>query len=281
MPEKAYYIYSVTANQILSAIQRRKNQIEISVDLNQSTQMFPLNESSILFDAENSLSIDQLQTIEKKENRVFKLQQGHLKILEYWSEGYYKLVPTSGAPTVEINGVKMHRSKEIDPFIDAKEKAQEVVKVNDCVLDTCSGLGYTAIWAVRLGASDVTTIEFNETMLKIRSDNPWSSEFFLPKIKLLEGDAGAIIKKLKSESFDSVLHDPPRLSMAGHLYGDEFYSELYRILKKNGRLFHYTGNPHRARHGNTFLLNVAKRLKTAGFRRVIPKEHLLGVKAVK
>ena len=281
MNEKTYYLYSVIANQILKAIKQTKKQIEISVDLNLSVKTFLLDDTSIIFDNQNILNCDQLRKISKKENRIFVLKNTKLKILEYWDDGYYKLVPTLDAPTVEINGVKMHRSKDISPFIDAKQKAHEVVRKNHRVLDTCSGLGYTAIWALRMGASEVLSIEYNKTMLQIRKDNPWSKEVYSSKIKVERGDAGDIIKDLPLSSFDSIIHDPPRLSMAGHLYGEEFYSELYRVLKEKGRLFHYTGNPHQARHGNTFLMNVAKRLKKVGFRKVIPKEHLLGVTASK
>jgi len=281
MNKKTYYLYSETANQILNAMAQKKRQVEISVDLNQSTEVFSLNENSIVFDGLSNLNVDQLRKISKKENRIFVLKDTELVMLEYWNDGYYKLVPTRGAPTVEINGVKMHRSKDIDPFIDAREKVREVVKKNHYVLDTCGGLGYTAIWAIRMGARKVLTVEYNETMLRIRKDNPWSGEVFSPKIEVVEGDAAIIIESLESKSFDSILHDPPRLSMAGQLYGEKFYSELYRVLKEKGMLFHYTGNPHQARHGNAFLLNAAKRLKTVGFRKVIPREQILGVTAIK
>ena len=43
---------------------------------------------------------------------------------------------------------------------------------------------------------------------------------------------------------DAILHDPPRFGIAGELYSQGFYYEqLARILKRRGRLFHYTGSP--------------------------------------
>lgn len=281
MTGKIYYLSSATVDQILNAIDRKEPQVDISVDLNLSTETFALKAGSIMFDEQNSLDLDRLKFISKKPNKVFQLHKNSLSAVEYWDNGYYKLVPTSGAPTVEIDGVKMHRSKDIDPFIDARQKVQEVVKAGDNVLDTCGGLGYTAIWSLRLGAGNILSVEFSDTMLKIRQDNPWSREMNSAKIKIARGDAGDVIESLEAGSFDSILHDPPRLTLAGHLYGEKFYSELFRVLKNGGRLFHYTGNPHQARHGNSFLLNAAKRLKSAGFKKVIPKEPILGIVAIK
>jgi predicted methyltransferase len=51
------------------------------------------------------------------------------------------------------------------------------------------------------------------------------------------GDAVEVLKELESEEYDAVFHDPPRYSLAGELYSREFYSELYRVLKRGGKLF--------------------------------------------
>lgn len=281
MADQKYYLYSSTARKILTAMSQEKDCVDISVDLNKSTTAFHFDNDKIIFDKWNVLDKTQLQIISKKENRVFLLEEGVLDIVECRNDGYYKLVPTEGTPTAEINGVKMHRSKGIDPFKDAEKKARDVVRANDTVLDTCCGLGYTAIWAVRLGAKKVLSVEYNEAMLKLRRLNPWSQELFCNSIELIVADVSEFVQTLESESFDSIIHDPPRLSLAGQLYGEKFYAELHRVLRRNGRLFHYTGNPHRIRRGNSFLVNVAKRLKRAGFKKVMLKEDLLGVKAIK
>ena len=276
-----YYLSAQSAALILAAIDKKKPDVLVSADLNLSSKTFLLDNDTVCFDEINHLGAEQLRKILKKPNRVFLLTDGIVSIVEYFEGAYYKLVPTSGPPTAEIDGVKMHRSKDVDPYTDAMQKAREVVRPNDYVLDTCSGLGYTAIWAMRLGARGVLSVEYSPTMLKLRRDNPWSREVDSPDIEVVEGDAGVIIENLDSASFDSVLHDPPRLSLAGHLYGERFYSQLYRVLKPGGGLFHYTGNPHQARHGNSFLLNAAKRLKAAGFNKVTPREEILGVTAFK
>jgi len=276
-----YYLWSGSASEILAAIAEGKREVTVSVDLNKSVQVLTIESDFVVFDSGNSLTRDELLSICKKGSRVFVLEGNALRILEYRGRSYYKLVPTEGAPTVEIDGVKMHRSKGIDPFEDAKLKVCQVVREGHRVLDTCGGLGYTAIWSARLGAMEVLSVERNEYIRNLRSENPWSEDLSNARIKLISGDVVEYIGALKTESIDSVIHDPPRFSLAGDLYGEAFYRQLYRVLVKGGGLFHYTGNPYLARRGNTFAANTARRLQSAGFKKVVAKPQLLGIKAVR
>jgi len=276
-----YYFHSDTARQILSAMAQNKDCIDVSVDLNKNVMALHIRADKVVLDDNNELKKNELLRISEKENRVFVLEDNVLRILEYRNIRYYKLVPTEHAPTVEIDGIKMHRSKGIAPFTDARQKAKEVVNRGDRVLDTCGGLGYTAIWALRLGAREVVSVECDEFIQKLRSENPWSAELSNKRIKLVSADVSEYIKSLESELFDSIIHDPPRLSLAGELYGEEFYRELYRLLAKGGKLFHYTGTPYLVRRGNTFSVNVAKRLQGVGFKKVLVKAHLMGITAVR
>jgi hypothetical protein len=281
MSHAKYYLWSASAECILKAMKGGRSQVTVSADLNRSVSTFLIRGDVILFDADNTLNEQQLLDVAKKAQRVFILEDNEIKRAERRDAHYYKLVPTDGAPTVEIDGVKMHRSKGIDPFDDAKEKAQEVVKGGHRVLDTCGGLGYTAVWALRLGARKVVSVERDENIQELRWDNPWSQELYDSRIELVSADVFEYIKTLDSNTFDSILHDPPRFSFAGELYGEEFYRQLYRVLVRGGRLFHYTGTPYVARRGNSFLVNAAKRLQSVGFSKVLPKEHILGVTAIK
>ena len=281
MNEGTYYLYSDIAKKILTAIDEGKNCLEVSTDLNKSTRIVTIREKQVEFDTCNKLNKNQLQHISEKATRVFVLENSELRVLEYREDGYYKLVPTEHAPTVEIDGIKMHRSEGINPFEDAKLKVSQVVKEGDRVLDTCGGLGYTAIWEVRLGAREVVSVERNKFIQKLRSENPWSQEIGNRRIHLVSSDISDYIREFPAECFDSVIHDPPRLSLAGELYGKAFYQELYRILVKGGRIFHYTGTPHVIRRGGAFLSNVVQRLKSVGFKIVQPRRDLLGVRAMK
>jgi hypothetical protein len=64
---------------------------------------------------------------------------------------------------------------------------------------------------------------------------------------------------------DAILHDPPRFGIAGELYSQAFYGQLARVLRRGGRLFHYTGAPNRRSGGRDLPGEVTRRLKLAGF----------------
>lgn len=281
MSKKNYYLHAAIAKEVLDAMAKGENSIDISVDLNISRATFVLNDDELILDADNRLSKAQLQQIAGKANRIFHLEQGKMEILEIRDEGYYKLVPTDQAPLLEISGVKMHISKGINPFESAGQMAAQVVKKGDRVLDTCSGLGYAATAALNLGAREVISVEMSETVMALRKKNPWSQRIYGPDIQLVHADIDEYIRKLATGSFDSVIHDPPRFSLAGALYGRRFYQEIYRVLKRRGRLFHYTGNPQLVKRGSGFMDQAAQRLRSAGFSKVLKVPHLMGITAIK
>ena len=99
-------------------------------------------------------------------------------------------------------------------------------------------------------------------------------------VEIVDGDCFEYVRGRASESFDSIIHDPPRFSLAGELYSSGFYRELYRLLKHGGRLFHYTGTPYRRRGRRNFPAEVARRLTEAGFE-VRPVPEKLGIAAKK
>ena len=168
-----------------------------------------------------------------------------------------------------------------DPFASASAMAQQAVRKGDKVLDCCSGLGYAAIAAHRLGASEVLSIELSPEVMGLRSQNPWSNDLGQAGIVQRQGSSYELIGSMPAASFDAVIHDPPRFSLAGELYSEEFYREIFRVLRHDGRLFHYTGNPHVVKKGSSFVDGVIHRLKAAGFKHVQKVEHLMGVSAQK
>jgi hypothetical protein len=159
--------------------------------------------------------------------------------------------------------------------------AAQVVKKGDRVLDTCSGLGYAASAALNLGAREVVSVERSSTVMELRKKNPWSRRIFGANIHRVHADIDEYIRELAAESFDSVIHDPPRFSLAGELYGERFYREIYRVLRRRGALFHYTGNPHLLKRGTGFTDHAAQRLRNAGFTKVVKVAELMGVTAYK
>src|SRR5450759_4299822 len=116
------------------------------------------------------------------------------------------LLPTRGAPSMLIAGFVMHRIKDIDPWQHAQRMAAAIAPLSGCVLDTATGLGYTAILAAR-AAGDVTTIELDPGVQEIARLNPWSRELFAnPKITQVMGDACEVVPTLAGESFDRIMH---------------------------------------------------------------------------
>ncbi len=276
-----YWLTAETARRVLAAMDRGEDGIDLSVDLNRSRRTFDLGVDELILDTENRPDRADLLRMAGKENRIFYLENGRIDVLEARDEGYYKLVPTDGAPLLEISGVKMHISKGTDPFASAARMAAQVVKKGDRVLDTCGGLGYAAAAALQLGACRVVSVERSATVLALRERNPWSQALFGAAIARVHADVAVYIHELEAGGFDAVVHDPPRFSLAGELYGEPFYRELHRVLTRRGALFHYTGNPQLLKRGSGFMDHAAQRLRKSGFRKVIKVPELMGVTAWK
>ena len=100
------------------------------------------------------------------------------------------------------------------------------------VLDTCMGLGYTAIAAAdKPSVGMVVTCEVSDAVVTLAQWNPFSGPLFRKdgKIVIMHGSALDLAKGFESSMFSFVIHDPPRFSHAPELYSSGFYAELYRI----------------------------------------------------
>ncbi|MEM5834829.1 MAG: methyltransferase [Candidatus Aenigmatarchaeota archaeon] len=201
-----------------------------------------------------------------------------IKFFSKKTKKFYRLVQTKTWPTLEISGIHMHRIKEVDPKLDSILKVRSLGRIHGKILDTCAGLGYTAILAARKRKVEkVFTVEKDKNVIKIARLNPYSKELFEnPKIFLIQGDVFEEIKKFPEDFFDFVIHDPPRISLAPELYSKEFYSELFRVLKNNGKIFHYIGKPGQLQ-GKNYLKGIVRRLKETGFKRIKRVDYALGL----
>jgi predicted methyltransferase len=182
-----------------------------------------------------------------------------------YSGSLIKLVPTDwGPPTFEIDGIKMLPTARVSPYADAERKVQLIRPRGRVVLDTCGGLGYFAAWCGQHQAARILSYEKNADVLWLRSLNPWSPA---PDnvLTLTHGDITAQITQLPDRSVDAILHDPPRFGIAGELYSQAFYDQLARVIRRGGRLFHYTGTPNRLTSQRDVPQEVARRLRQAGF----------------
>ncbi len=130
-------------------------------------------------------------------------------------------------------------------------------------------------------AEHVITIELDPAAQDMVRYNPWSRSLFdNPKITQIVGDAFEVVPSFEDGAFSCILHDPPMLSLAGELYSGEFYRDCWRVLRRNGRLFHYIGDPD-SKSGARTTKGVVRRLQEAGFTRVIAKPQAFGVAAYK
>ncbi len=256
---------------------KKRGKVKISFDLGISYQeVFVTNDCIILKDG-TRINFELLKRI--KRDRIYVYDGNILYELSISKNGYYKLVPTRDYPTLEINGIRMHRTKDVTPKIDTEMKLSKI-KIGKYVLDTCFGLGYTAIHASRF-ARFVISCEIDENVLLLAMFNPYSKEAFLSnKIQIIRGDVSFVIKGIHDECIDTIIHDPPRFSLAGELYSREFYREMYRVLKEGGYLFHYVGEPGKYR-GLDIRKGVIKRLKDVGFKNVKWHEDVKGITAIK
>lgn len=270
------------ARQLLEAQKKGLKSADISLDLKLSKSKIKIEKNSFIFPDSQKLEESHLKKAIKNDTSCFLVKDNSILKIQLFSDKtnkFYKLVPTKDAPTIEISGIRMHVTKKMSPMEDTKKKIESISPIKGMVLDTCMGLGYTAILASR-DADFVFTCEKDENVVEIAKFNPWSKGLFSnKKINILKTSVFEEIKVLKSQMFDAAIHDPPRLGMASELYSSEFYAQLHRILKKNGKIYHYTGLPGSKNRNVNLPKNVSQRLKSAGFREI--KEAHYGLTAKK
>lgn len=178
-----------------------------------------------------------------------------------------------------VSGIPMHRIKETDPIQDTRTKIEPLAEARGPILDTATGLGYTAIEASK-GARAVTTIELDPAALEIARLNPWSRRLFEnERITQVIGDTFEEVRKLPSGTFGGIIHDPPTIQLAGELYSVELYRELRRVMRRGGTLFHYLGDPNSGQ-GVKVTQGAVKRLAEAGFSRLERHPEAFGVTVV-
>lgn len=273
----------VQAEPLLKAKQEGKISGEVSPDLGLSTVMVALTSEGIAFPDGERLDWHSIEKINKSEVNCFILEDNTIRPIQVFSEYTNRLcslMPTRGAPSMLIAGFVMHRIKDVEPLQDTMRKIAAISPIVGRVLDTATGLGYTAIEAAKT-ADEVVTIELDPGVQEIARLNPWSQGLFrTPKIRQIMGDAYEVVQTFEDGSFSRIIHDPPTFSLAGELYSGTFYQQLYRVLKRGGRLYHYIGDPNSKASGGVTKGSL-KRLQEAGFARVVRKPEAYGVVAYK
>jgi uncharacterized protein len=271
------------ARQMLQAWKSGQSVVMASTDLNLTQSEIKLQAENVFFPTGERLDWKSLEEISSNETACYSVENNTARAIRGFSEfsgRVYGLMPTESAPTMLISGIPMHRIKETNPYQDTLNKIKAIAPVKGDVLDTTTGLGYTAIEAART-ARHVTTIEIDPVAQDIARQNPWSQALFNhPNITQVIGDAFEEIEKFEAESFSTIIHDPPMFSLAGDLYSLAFYQQAFRVLKHNGRIFHYIGDPE-SKSGARTTAGVIRRLQQAGFKRVSRAPRAFGVVAYK
>lgn len=271
------------ARQMIEARKNGKSVVMVSTDLNLTQSEVSLRPENVLFPTGESLDWKSIEEMVSNETACYYVENNMPKAIKGFSEfsgRVYGLMPTDSAPTMLISGIPMHRIKDTNPHQDTLNKIKAITPIKGDVLDTTTGLGYTAIEAVKT-ARQVVTIEIDPVAQEIARLNPWSQALFNnPKITQVMGDAFNEIERFEAESFSTVIHDPPMFSLAGDLYSLAFYRQAFRVLKHNGRIFHYIGDPE-SKSGARVTAGVIRRLQEAGFKRVVRAPRAFGVVAYK
>jgi len=213
-----------------------------------------------------------------KDRTIYHWAGASFEPVARFTNSLVKLVPTEwGPPTFEIDGIKMLPTAQVSPYADAERKVGLIQPRGKTILDTCGGLGYFAAWCLRGQARQVRSYEVNPDVIWLRGLNPWSPEVG-GGLTLTLGDIAGQIAVLSAGSVDAILHDPPRFGTAGELYSQVFYDHLARVLKRTGRLFHYTGAPNKLTSGRDVPNEVAKRLRNAGFATELNGDGIIAVR---
>jgi hypothetical protein len=213
-----------------------------------------------------------------KDRTIYYWDGDSFQPVSRYSGSLIKLVPTEwGAPTFEIDGIKMLPTAQVSPYADAERKVGLIQPRDKVILDTCGGLGYFAAWCLQGQAKQILSFEKNPDVIWLRSLNPWSP-VVNHDFSLTNADIAEYIAGLANASVDAVLHDPPRFGIAGELYSQVFYNHLARVLKPRGKLFHYTGTPNKLTSGRDVPREVATRLRQAGFDTELIGDGVLAVR---
>jgi len=269
-----------TIEQILKT---RSGPAQSSMDLGITDCSVDVNNGAATFPDGTAVGSAALEKIAKSDRGCFEIIGGESVAIQQFSEatGYMRsLAATNGAPTMLVSGIPMHRIKNTDPMQDTREKIEALGTIHGKVLDTATGLGYTAILAAKK-ADMVVTVEIDPVAIEIAKRNPWSVELFSnPKVEVFIADIQEKIDDFSTGEFSAIVHDPPTFQFAGELYSLEFYKKLFRVLSRKGTLFHYIADPD-SKLGDRMTKGVTKRLHEAGFSKVERRPKAFGVVARK
>jgi tRNA U34 5-methylaminomethyl-2-thiouridine-forming methyltransferase MnmC len=131
------------------------------------------------------------------------------------------------------------------------------------ILDVCFGLGYNSAMAIDIALKEnpncsieVIGLENDSQIIsQIQNVNPPIDSFRYYKrltsqslefkegkvsVKVLLGDARECVKELSKETFDAVFFDPFSPKTAPEMWYEDFFKQVFRVMKNSGVLATYT-----------------------------------------
>ena len=119
--------------------------------------------------------------------------------------------------------------------------------------------------------------EKNPDVIWLRSLNPWSPQDSAP----VDADAGrhrrADRRRCRTTRSTRCCTIRRASASPASCIRRSFYDHLARVLKRKGRLFHYTGAPNKLTSGRDVPNEVATRLRRAGFATELKLDGVLAV----
>jgi len=278
-----YLLTKTEIERLISSSKLELPSINISLDLGLTQELIKIEKQNFILPDKSAITAKELTKFKLKERIVYYIHENQLNKFIFYSPTKrisYKLMPTKGWPTLTLSSTPMHRYTYIDPKEDTIRKMHVIAPILGKVLDTCTGLGYTAIMSSKK-AESVITFEKDSNIIEIAKNNPYSKELFESKnIKIKNEDISIAIKKLKDNIFDRIIHDPPTIKIAGELYSNNFYKELYRVMKPGAIGYIYIPRPGITKNKQGLEKPIMKRLQEIGFKTEY-NESSQGIKAIK
>jgi predicted methyltransferase len=238
------------------AIAAGEKELEASLDLGLTKTNVKLYSKGFLF-GKKKLEFPRLR---EGDNDAYLLTKSNLGKVQFFSPEtnlLYKLIPTSFRPILQCSGTSMHKKEFVERV--------EADKLTGKVLDAGTGLGYTAISAAKT-AEEVVTIEKDKNVLEVAKLNPYSQELFInTKIKRSIGNIVQKITTFSDEEFDFVIFDAGTPKSSDDFFSLKNYQQAYRVLKRNGKLYHYLPK-HHIHKGRDFGGEAIERMRRAGFK---------------
>ncbi len=249
-------ISSSELKKIKEAISQKLPEIETSLNLGLTTTKIKLGNNGFY----HGKTLVEIPPLRDDDNSCYVLLKNKLEKVQFFSPEtniLYKLIPTSFRPILQCSGTSMHKKEFVERV--------EADKLTGKVLDTGTGLGYTAIAAAKT-AEEVITIEKDKNVILMAKYNPYSQELFSGKnIKRLMGNIVQKITAFSDGEFDFVIFDAGTPKSSDDFFSLKNYQQTERVLKRNGRLYHYLPKHHLQR-GRDFGGEAIERMRRAGFK---------------